>query len=89
MDTAAQITCRHGHVLIVTAADLSAGTDKTYSIEGTATHTHMVTVTAVMFDELKQGMTVEIFVPSAVQSHTVFIKCDGLDPTELDLQDCN
>jgi hypothetical protein len=85
----AQITCRHGHELIVTAADLLAGEPKSYNIQGTASHSHMLTVTAQMFEQLQQGMTVEIFVPSQIQPHTVYIKCTGLDPNALDDQGCN
>lgn len=88
-DIDAQITCRHDHELLVSAADLAAGVSKTYDIRGTANHGHMVTVTTEVFDQLKQGDTVEIFVPSAIQPHTVFIKCTGLDPNALDNQDCN
>lgn len=85
----AQITCRHDHELIITVADLAAGVTKDYDIRGGANHPHTVTVTAEMFDQIKQGEVVEIFVPSAIQPHTVFIKCTGLDPDALDDQDCN
>jgi hypothetical protein len=89
-DIDAQITCRHNHSLIVTTADIIAGQDKTYDIRGTSNHGHNVTVTAAMFAELAAGMTVEIFVPSAIQPHTVFLSCAAdVDPNALDDEQCN
>lgn len=85
----AQITCREGHSLVIPVEDLMAAQTKTYDIRGTNnTHGHMVTVTADQFAQLLAGGTVEIYVPSQVLPHTVFIKCEGLDPAELDLVDC-
>jgi hypothetical protein len=86
----AQITCRHDHSMIIPAEDIEAGMPKTYDIQGTnPTHGHDVTVTAEMFAQLIAGETVEIFVPSQNQPHTVFISCAGLDPHALDDQECN
>ena len=50
--THAAIGANHGHVLLVTKEDVAAGVDKTYDIQGTATHTHSVTITAAMFARL-------------------------------------
>jgi hypothetical protein len=85
----AQITCREGHSLLISVDDLMAAQTKTYDIRGTnATHGHNVTITAEMFAALQLGETVQIDVPSAVLPHTVFIKCEGLDPSALDDVDC-
>src|SRR5262245_5556894 len=46
------------HALVVTAADIQAGVDKTYDIMGQASHTHLVTVTAAQFATLKEPGTV-------------------------------
>jgi hypothetical protein len=43
------------HMLVVPAADVQAGVDKTYSIMGAASHDHMVTITAAQFQMLQQG----------------------------------
>lgn len=89
-DIDAQITCRHDHRMIVPAADIAAGQEKSYDIRGTnATHGHDVVVTAAMFEQLKQGQTVEIFVPSSFQPHTVYLSCAGLDPSARDDEACN
>lgn len=89
-DIDAQITCRHDHRMIVPAADLAEGTEKTYDIRGTnQTHGHDVTVTAEMFARLRAGETVEIFVESIFQPHTVHLSCAGLDPAALDDEACN
>jgi hypothetical protein len=85
----AQITCREGHSLVISVEDLMAAQTKTYEIRGTnSSHGHSVTVTGDMFAQLLAGETVEIFVPSSVLPHTVFIKCEGLDPGALDAVDC-
>ena len=43
------------HVLVVTSAEIAAGVDKTYSIQGAANHDHMVTITAAQFAMLAAG----------------------------------
>ena len=40
------ISANHGHVLVVSQADVLAGVDKTYSIKGNASHDHTVVVSA-------------------------------------------
>jgi hypothetical protein len=48
-----------GHSLIVTKADIAAGVDKTYDIQGTdASHGHSVTLTAADMQALKNNMQV-------------------------------
>ncbi len=87
----AQITCRHGHKLEITAQDLTDGVEKEYDIKGTnATHGHKVTVTAAHFATLKRGETVMIPVPSRGQPHNVYLSCAaGWKPAERDAQECN
>jgi hypothetical protein len=85
----AQITCRHGHDLVISVADLQAGQTKTYDIQGTASHNHSVEVTAAMFAQLKAGETVEIFVPSQFQPHRVLINCAAPPSHLLDDTECN
>ncbi|MGM5470126.1 hypothetical protein ACS386_07600 [Flavobacteriaceae bacterium LMO-SS05] len=70
------ISGNHGHALTVSVADINAGVDKTYSIEGSADHDHAVTVTAAQFNTLKSNMQVGIN-STIVQSHshTLTISC--------------
>lgn len=44
------------HIMMVAAADVTAGVNKTYSIQGNSKHDHMVTITAADFTKLKAGM---------------------------------
>jgi len=72
------IASNHGHVLMVSKADVVAGVDKTYDIMGTATHTHSVTVTAAMFTMLKNDttqMTMSTFDAANTHQHTITIAC--------------
>jgi hypothetical protein len=50
----------HGHTLSVPRADVMAGTQKMYSIEGTADHAHMVTITPAVFTMLQSNTTVTV-----------------------------
>lgn len=43
------------HEIVITAADMSAGVEKTYDVQGLAGHTHQVTVTAADFEKLARG----------------------------------
>ena len=45
------------HILMLPAADITAGATKMYSIKGNSTHDHMITITAAQFTTLKSGMT--------------------------------
>lgn len=61
---------------MVSAADITAGIDKTYDIKGGSTHAHAVMITAAMFTMLKAGMA--IMVTSTVggaHTHPVTITC--------------
>lgn len=72
----ATIAANHGHVLMVSSADVTAGADKTYSIKAAATHDHMVTVTKAQFAMLKAGMTVTVTTTSTnMHMHMVMVMC--------------
>lgn len=76
--TASNITNNHGHSLIVSKADIEAGTEKTYSIQGAADHDHMITITAADFSTLKSNMQIgENSTTVQSHSHTVTISCAG------------
>lgn len=64
------------HHLVVPAADVVAGTDKTYSIKGTQTHDHTVTVTAADFANLAQGTTFTVTSTNTLShTHTFSVVC--------------
>jgi len=51
----AVISSNHGHELRIPAADFDGGESKTYSIQGTSSHNHSITLTAQDFTDLKAG----------------------------------
>jgi len=74
--TIATIGTNHGHSITVTAADITAGVDKTYDIKGGSAHPHSVVISAAMFTMLKAGMS--IMVASTVgggHTHSVMVTC--------------
>jgi len=76
--TTVSIGSNHGHVLMVSMADVNAGVDKTYDIMGTSTHTHSVTVTAANFASLQNNPNMSVMVTSTVasaHSHGITILC--------------
>lgn len=54
------IASNHGHSLAVPVADVQAGVEKTYTIQGNSGHDHNVTVTAANFINLSNGQAFEI-----------------------------
>jgi hypothetical protein len=70
------ISANHGHTLTVSKADVTAGDLKTYSIQGTAAHDHMVTITSASFDTLKTGQSIMLTsTTGANHMHTVTVIC--------------
>ncbi|MFL6664286.1 MAG: hypothetical protein ACJ8G7_19105 [Rhizobacter sp.] len=57
---AGAITNNHGHAVTIPSADLDATTNRTYSIMGTATHDHSITLTPAQLATLKGGGTVVV-----------------------------
>src|SRR5439155_13247433 len=56
--TRVSIGSNHGHVMAVSAAEVTAGASKTYDITGGATHGHNVTITASLFTMLQANTAV-------------------------------
>ncbi len=79
--TRTSIDTNHGHVLTVPVADINAGVQKSYTIQGTADHPHTVTLTAADFASLKQNTGIaEVSTTSAsaifgAHSHQVTVFC--------------
>ena len=63
------------HVLVVSKEDIAAGVDKTYDITGGAVHSHMVTVTAAQFIEVKTTPLVIISTDGGGHTHEVTVSC--------------
>jgi hypothetical protein len=70
------IVSNHGHKLTVTDADVKAGVDKTYSIQGLADHNHQVTVTKLHFADLKAGKLIALTsTTTAGHEHSITVQC--------------
>jgi hypothetical protein len=77
-DCGTTIELNHGHVLTVAKADATAGVDKTYHIQGSATHDHTVTLTAAQFADLAAGNEVTITSSvdaAATHDHNITVNC--------------
>ena len=73
---ASAISDNHGHSLVVSKADVAAGTPKTYSIRGAASHAHQISITAAQFKTLKTGKSLGIASSNALShAHTVTVVC--------------
>ena len=76
-----QITGNHGHLLTVPAADLTSTIAMTYSIMGSATHDHLLTLSPSDLAQLNSGGTVtEVSsltdaAPFGPHSHDVTVTC--------------
>ncbi|MCB9586727.1 MAG: hypothetical protein H6718_15105 [Polyangiaceae bacterium] len=72
----ATISANHGHVLMVSQADVDAAADKTYDIMGGAGHTHSVTITAADFATLAGGGSITVTsTTGAAHMHTITVMC--------------
>ena len=70
------ISANHGHSLAVPAADISAGADKTYQIQGSSGHPHTVTITAAQFAMLAQNTSITVTSSNdAGHTHQVTVNC--------------
>jgi hypothetical protein len=65
------------HMLIIPAADVQAGVDKTYGIQGSANHNHMVTITAAQFQQMLQqgGMVSDQTTVAVCHMHQIDVSC--------------
>jgi hypothetical protein len=74
--TNATISANHGHAAMVPGADVAAGVQKTYNIQGASGHPHTIIVTAAMFTMLKAGQMVVIASSTdAGHTHSVTVGC--------------
>jgi hypothetical protein len=68
-------SANHGHILAMTTADIEAGVDHTYNVQGTANHSHTVLITAQMFAQLQANMPVQTITMGNNHIHNVSISC--------------
>ena len=76
--TSVTIGGNHGHVMVVTASDVTSGVEKTYDITGSGGHTHTVTVTAANFATLQSNSNGSVMATSTsanLHTHSVTVIC--------------
>lgn len=73
--TAVVIGANHGHVLVVSQADVAAGVAKTYSIQGTSLHDHTVTITDAEFAMLAANTSISTVSSNDGHSHPITVSC--------------
>ena len=70
------IADNHGHELTVARADLDSLVDKTYNVQGAATHNHTLTLTVAQLGMLKAGTAVTATTSTTeAHSHAVTVTC--------------
>lgn len=57
---ATAISSNHGHTLVVSKADIDAGSQKSYSIRGSAGHNHTIALTSANFNTLKTAKSISV-----------------------------
>lgn len=73
---ASSISSNHGHTLTVSKDDVTAGTEKTYSIQGSSSHDHTVTITAANFNTLQSNQSITInSTAGGGHTHSVTVSC--------------
>lgn len=74
--TSSSIGSNHGHTLVVSAADVTAGVEKTYNIQGNSAHPHTVTVSAAQFTTLQSNQQVTATSSNdSGHTHSITISC--------------
>ncbi|CAM1365897.1 conserved exported hypothetical protein [Tenacibaculum litoreum] len=74
--TSSAISANHGHNLIVSKEDVQAGTEKSYSIQGSSPHDHMVTLSAANFSSLQNNNSITVSSTSGDgHTHLVTVSC--------------
>jgi hypothetical protein len=72
----AAIGTNHGHSMSLSAADVMAGVDKTYDIQGSSAHSHTVDISAEEFAGMTAGTVLSVTSSTdAGHAHEVTITC--------------
>jgi hypothetical protein len=59
-DVTGVISLNHGHIAVVTAAQIQAAQALTMSIQGTALHSHTISLTGAQLTQIGQGRRVSV-----------------------------
>ncbi len=79
----ARVGQNHGHVFLVTLADVNAGVAKTYDLTGTAGHGHAVTLEPDLLARLRAGEVVRLPSSRDGHLHRLLVKlAPAVDPPE-------
>ncbi len=74
--TAVSIGSNHGHTLTVSKADVTAGTEKTYTIQGSSPHDHSVTLSSANFTSLQSNSSISVTSSNGdSHTHSVQVSC--------------
>ena len=74
--TVSSISANHGHTLSVSQADVEAGAERMYSIQGSSGHDHMVTLTAAAFTALQGNNNITVnSTNDDGHTHSVTVRC--------------
>ena len=74
--TSTSIGSNHGHSLTVSKGDVENAIEKTYPIQGGASHNHDVTITTADFDLLKNNNSIQVASTSGDgHTHSVSVSC--------------
>ena len=74
--TLSSISANHGHSLTVSSSDVQAGSARTYSIQGSSSHDHMVTLTANDFASLQNNDSITVSSTNDDgHTHSVTVRC--------------
>lgn len=70
------ISANHGHAVVLTAADLAGTQQATFSIQGTSSHDHTITLSAAQLSTLAGGGSVQVSSSEdASHFHEVSVNC--------------
>jgi hypothetical protein len=70
------IGTNHGHAMTVSKADVTAGVDKLYDLQGVSPHPHTVTITAADFTMLQANtMIIKTSSNDAGHTHSITVRC--------------
>ena len=70
------IGTNHGHSMTISAADVTAGAEKTYDLQGSSQHPHTVTITVADFTMLQADtMVIKTSSNDNGHTHSVTVRC--------------
>ena len=74
--TVGSVSSNHGHSITVSKADVAAGIEKQYNIQGSGDHDHLVTVSESNFASLKSNQQIQTTSTSGTgHTHSITISC--------------